>query len=167
MHTCTPGVGDGAVRNRYCAVAFGSFGTLRQGHFLLVNGERCFFAADFPQARVQLINAGLTEDGYEAMQFAIDNVPFRTSPFIAKNMILVTDEGRSVIPLGENITRTSIESELRNNNILLNVVVQADYQVLGDCGTVWGRSVQADYQVLGDHGTVWGRVCAGRLPGTG
>lgn len=45
------GVGDGAVRNRYCAVAFGSFGVLEQGHFFEVDGERCFFASDFPQAR--------------------------------------------------------------------------------------------------------------------
>ena len=134
-------MGDGAVRNRYCAVAFGSFGTLQQGHFLLVNGQRCFFASDFPQARVQLINAGFIEDGYEAMQFAIDNVPFRNNPFIAKNMILITDEGRSVIPLGENITRSSIESELRNNNILLNVVVQADYQVPASHGTVMGSAL--------------------------
>jgi len=106
-----------------------------------VNGQRCFFASDFPQARVQLINAGFIEDGYEAMQFAIDNVPFRNNPFIAKNMILITDEGRSVIPLGQNITQSSIESELRNNNILLNVVVQADYQVPVSHGTVMGSAL--------------------------
>ena len=45
------GVGDGAVRNRYCAVAFGGFGVLERGHFLEVDGQRCFFAPDFPRAR--------------------------------------------------------------------------------------------------------------------
>ena len=128
-HTNAPGVGDGAVRNRYCAVAFGGFGPLEQGHFLLVDGEPCFSAAAFSQARVQLANAGLREDGYEAMKFSLDNIPFRNNPFIAKNMIFITDEGRNVIPLGENITRESIEAELRRNGVLLNVVVQADFQV--------------------------------------
>lgn len=46
------------------------------------------------------IAAGLNEDGYEAIQFAIDNVPFRNDPRIARNMLLITDEGRTVIPQG-------------------------------------------------------------------
>ena len=123
------GVGDGEVRNRYCAVAFGGFFEREQGHFLLVNGEPCFSAAEFPQARVQLRNSGLREDGYQAMKFALDNIPFRNNPFIAKNMIFITDEGRNEIPLGENITRQSIEAELRRDGVVLNVVVQADFQV--------------------------------------
>lgn len=53
------------------------------------------------------------EDGYEAIQFAIDNIPFRNTPFIAKNIILITDEGRTPIPQGENITRESIQDELK------------------------------------------------------
>ena len=103
---------------------------MEPGHFLPVNGQSCFTAAEFSQARVQLANAGLREDGYEALKFALDNVPFRrNNPFVAKNMILITDEGRNVIPQGENITRQSIEAELRRNGVLLNVVVQANYQV--------------------------------------
>lgn len=64
---------------------------------------------------MQLLNAGLNEDGYEAIQFAIDNTPFRESPFIAKNIILITDEGRSVIPPGEGRTedRTAAVFTLR------------------------------------------------------
>ena len=46
-------------------------------------------------------NAGLYEDGYEAIDFALNNIPFRESPFIAKNIILITDEGRTPIPQGE------------------------------------------------------------------
>lgn len=103
---------------------------MEPGHFLPVNGQSCFTAAEFSQARVQLANAGLREDGYEALKFALDNVPFRrNNPFVAKNMILITDEGRNVIPQGENITRQSIEADLRRNGVLLNVVVQANYQV--------------------------------------
>ena len=94
-------------------VGFGSFGNLRPGHFRPVDGQPCFPAVDFPRSQAQFIAAGLREDGYEAIQFALDNVPFRESPFVAKNVILVTDEGRTVIPEGEDITRDSIEAELK------------------------------------------------------
>lgn len=50
--------------------------------------------------RAQLLNAGLEEDGYQAIDFALKNIPFRDSPFIAKNIILITDEGRTPIPQG-------------------------------------------------------------------
>ncbi len=103
------GVGDGAVRNRYCAIAFGGHVEREQAHFLLVDGQPCFAAADFPRARALLKNAGLREDGYQAIRFALDNVPFRQSPLIAKNMILITDEGRTVIPQGADETRETIQ----------------------------------------------------------
>ena len=50
--------------------------------------------------RAQLLNAALYEDGYQAIDFALKNIPFRDSPFIAKNIILITDEGRTPIPQG-------------------------------------------------------------------
>lgn len=73
----------------------------------------CYPASDFPRAQAQLVTAGTEEDGYEAIQFALDNVPFRNSPFIAKNILLITDEGRRTIPEGVNITRDSIEEEIK------------------------------------------------------
>lgn len=106
------GVGDGDVRNRYCLIGFGSFLPLRSAHFRDVDGMLCYPASDFPLAQAQLITEGLEEDGYEAIQFALDNVPFRNSPFIAKNILLITDEGRVVIPEGVGITRESIEQEI-------------------------------------------------------
>lgn len=128
---CDTGIGDAAIRNRYCVVAFGGLQPLNRerGHFVPVNGQPCFLASDFPIARAQLQNVGQNEDGYEAMKFALDNVPFRNNPFIAKNMILITDEGRTPIAGAEDITRESIEAELRANDILLNVIVWADYMV--------------------------------------
>lgn len=123
------GVGDGAVRNFYCPIAFGSFINQQSAQFLEVDGERCFPAVLFPRARAQLINAGLNEDGYEAIQFAIDNVPFRNDPRIARNMLLITDEGRTVIPQGAGLTFESIQSALQENDVLLNVIVFADYEL--------------------------------------
>lgn len=121
------GVGDGEVRNRYCLIGFGSFGLLKAAHFRTVDGMACYPASDFPRAQAQLVTAGLEEDGYEAIQFALENVPFRNSPFIAKNILLITDEGRNIIPEGINITRESIEQDIRSRGALLNVIVMADY----------------------------------------
>eukprot|EP00731_Ephydatia_muelleri_P029543 Em0021g66a len=137
------GVGDYGNRNRYCAIAFGGIGPLEPAHFLLVNGEKCFTADQFPKAKIQLQNAGLNEDGYEAIHFAINNVPFRDSPFIAKNLLLITDEGRTAIPQGQDLTKAFIRDRLLKNGILLNVVATVTYNdtanatelVLGQSGT--------------------------------
>ena len=102
--------------NRYCLIGFGIFGNLQRAHFRRVDGQACYVAAEFPRAQRQLIAAGAREDGYEAIQFALDNVPFRESPFIAKNLLLVTDEGRTVIPEGENITQELIAEQLKVSN---------------------------------------------------
>ena len=101
------------IRNRYCLVGYGGFFEREHGHFILVDGQPCYFATNFSRARNQLRNEGLNEDGYEAIQFAIDNIPFRNTPFISKNIILITDEGRTTIPLGKNITRETIQDELK------------------------------------------------------
>ena len=97
------------MRNRYCLVGYGGVLENATGHFR----QPCFLVSDFPRAQSQLATVGIEEDGYEAIQFALDNVPFRESPFIAKNIILITDEGRTVIDEGENITRESIQAELK------------------------------------------------------
>ena len=101
------------MRNRYCLVGYGGVLENETGHFRPVDGQPCFSVSDFPRARSQLATVGIEEDGYEAIKFALDNVPFRESPFIAKNIILITDEGRTVIEAGENITRESIQAELK------------------------------------------------------
>lgn len=101
------------MRNRYCLIGFGSFIPLRRAHFRDIDGMACYSATDFPIAQRQLITSGFMEDGYEAIQFALENVPFRNSPVIAKNILLITDEGRTIIPEGADITRESVEQELR------------------------------------------------------
>ena len=69
---------------------------------------------------MQLRNEGLREDGYQAIQFALDSGVLRDSPFIARNIILITDEGRTEIPLGENLTREIIEVREKQWNYLAN-----------------------------------------------
>ncbi len=106
-------MGNQEVRNRYCLVGFGSFIPFRSGHFRPVNGMACYSASNFPQAQSQLVTQGLMEDGWEALKFALDNVPFRNNPFIARNILLITDEGREEISEGASITRQSIEEQFR------------------------------------------------------
>ena len=101
------------MRNRYCLVGYGGIFENEPGHFLPVDGQPCYLASDFPRAQSQLVALGIKEDGYEAIKFALDNVPFRDTPFIAKNIILITDEGRTIIEAGEDITRESIQAELK------------------------------------------------------
>ncbi len=117
----TLGVGNGDVQNRYCLIGFGSIPPLRNAHFRSVDGMACYPASDFSRAQSQLVTLGFSEDGYEAIQFALDNVPFRNSPFIAKNILLITDEGRTVIPEGENFTRESIEQALKVSQMLIQL----------------------------------------------
>lgn len=145
------GVGNGEIRNRFCLIGFGSFDPLRTAHFRSVDGMVCYPASEFPRAQAQLLTQGLMEDGYEAIQFALDNVPFRNSPFIARNILLITDEGRTIIPEGINITQQSIEQQLKvlldyynciavfsqpfsiqSSDTLLNVIVAADYSLEDD-----------------------------------
>lgn len=124
------GVGDKEVRNRYCLIGFGSFAPLRSAHFRAVDGLPCYTASSFPRAQAQLVTSGVDEDGYEAIKFALDNVPFRDSPFIAKNILLITDEGRSMIPEAVGVTRDTVQQSITSQGALLNVIVMADYALV-------------------------------------
>jgi len=66
---------------------------------------------------------GNIEDGYKAIDFAIDEVSFRTDS--ARLVILVTDEDRDVLDTA--ITKTTVFQKLINNEIQLNSVVNAKF----------------------------------------
>lgn len=85
---------------------------MRSAHFRAVDGLPCYTASSFPRAQAQLVTSGVDEDGYEAIKFALDNVPFRDSPFIAKNILLITDEGRSMIPEAVGVTRDTVQQSI-------------------------------------------------------
>lgn len=80
-----------------------------------------------------LFASGGTEDGYEAMQFALDNYSFTSGS--AKNFILVTDEDRDV---AGGPSRAAIKQLLDDNDVVLNAVLNLGFcegAALGTDGT--------------------------------
>ena len=80
----------------------------------------------YESANSQLVEdtLGSVEDGYEAMDFALDNIPYRRGEGIAHNMILVSDEDRDI---KTPITRAQIKAKMEQNDFVLNVVIDNRY----------------------------------------
>ena len=79
-----------------------------------------------------MVNNGLTEDGYQAMDFALNNTSFRSGN-IARQMVLITDEGRAINNHTNNgntdgrlLGFSDIESALKGLDIQLNTIVDAE-----------------------------------------
>jgi hypothetical protein len=112
------GVGIGAEKNRYGLVGFGgnSYGTERS---LSVGGDLFGNASELTSATNSLVASGTFEDGYSAMDYALNNYSFRDDA--AVNFVLITDEDRDI---GANhVNFNSILNGLQSKNALLNVVV--------------------------------------------
>lgn len=65
-----------------------------------------------------------TEDGWSAIDFIINQYPF--SEEAARNLILFTDENRDEV--ATHLTFENLLASLESNNIILNVVVNAQFQ---------------------------------------
>jgi len=119
------GVGSGIYADQYALVGYGAtsdHGT--SGHKHAVGGGDWGTAAQFDTATGTLIVNGSVEDGYEAMMFGLDNYTFRA---IGGNfLVLVTDEDRDV--LDSSIGYGQTKSALTSAGVLLNVVVDADFE---------------------------------------
>lgn len=121
------GIGTNALtRNRYSLVQFGGSGSSR---FLTVSNQVFFPATSFVHARRQLVRQGQTADGYQAIDFAVKNAPFRTDPNVARLLVFVSNVRRSPLSTHGNLTRTIMESMLRENNILFSSVVSVNMTV--------------------------------------
>lgn len=137
------------VPNRYCLVGFGQ----RDSNVDLLYPHRYNLTdqdgrmqgmveqKDFAALASQLFAdpRGNTEDGYLAIQHALENCPLRPEANVYLNVIFISDEDRDVLPEGAGITRSSMKVFLRNvlnKGALLNVVVDNtflcdDVSVLG------------------------------------
>lgn len=139
-HLLTLGIGTGEQKNRYCLVMFGGSFTTR---FIRVNEQIFFPYHQFFHARRQLSKTGnSSSDGYEAVEFTVNNAPFRNNPNVAKAIILVTNTERTQSPHRMNLTRDSLLQLLYLNNIMMDTVVSISLQLAG----------QGDRTVLGFHG---------------
>lgn len=139
-HLLTLGIGNGQLKNRYCLVAFGGNSATR---FIAVNGDTFFPYNQFFQARRQLgRSTGTTSDGYEAIDFAINNAPFRDHPNVAKVIVLVTNSDRTRPASRTDLTRDVMLQSLYSRNIAMDTVVSISLQL----------SDERESTVLGFHG---------------
>lgn len=112
------GVGTGTEENCYGLVGFGG-ATGKLGRSLSVGGSLFGSAAELATSTNFLVTTGAFEDGYSAIDYALNNYSFRDGA--AVNFVLVTDEDRDN---GNNyLNFDNILSGLQAKNALLNVVV--------------------------------------------
>lgn len=90
------------------------------------SGSNGYFmdATQFSQATANLVTSGGLEDGYDGLDFGLDEFAFNAGE--AVNFVLVTDEDRDVFDA--TLSKSGIESDLAALNALLNVIVDADLE---------------------------------------
>jgi hypothetical protein len=140
-------VAAGITGNRYAMVGYGSASP--DPAKITVGGGDWGTAGDLSAATALLKTDGGFEDGYKAIQFALDNYTFRTSTAtesVGINFVLITDEDRDV---GSTDTYSSILANLSSAGALLNVVVNNAFG--SDDGAALGRFADTDDL---DSGTV-------------
>ncbi|MBX3714257.1 MAG: tandem-95 repeat protein, partial [Lysobacter sp.] len=118
-HLNTNGIGTGTLPNRYGVMGY-------DWHTRAINVGSGWMGShlDFPAAARQLdLRGGGSEDGWVAVQFAMTQYPLRDG--VARNVILVTDEGRS--NNDNTVTYDTVLASLRAKNALLNAVVNARF----------------------------------------
>jgi hypothetical protein len=119
-------ISAGQTSNRFALVGFGagySYGGL-EGHRHLVGGRDWGTAAQLSAATGGLVANGAIEDGWEAIDFGLNNYYFRSDAIT--NIILITDEDRD--PVGPGLTYDKMLSKLTARNIKLNVLVDCGFQ---------------------------------------
>lgn len=80
--------------------------------------------SEFIAASANLELTGSFEDGYAALDYALENIV--TRPDTAKQMILITDEDRGVLRL--DLSRDVIQTRLREAGYVLNVAVNQGFE---------------------------------------
>ena len=119
---------QGIVGNRFGLVGFGS-SNQTLGRSLPVGGAKFGNSAEFATATNSLLLNGGFEDGYSAIDFALNNYTFREGA--AVNFILVTDEdrdnGNSSLNFNNILARLKRNPQDNKDDILLNAIVNANF----------------------------------------
>ncbi len=115
------GLGTGSELNRYGLVGFGNGYSGNLGRTVPVGGGLFGNASQFANATNSLATSGWFEDGYSAIDYALNNYSFRNGA--AVNFVLVTDEDRDIGNTSLNFN--NILSGMQAKNALLNVVVNS------------------------------------------
>lgn len=113
--------------NRFCVVQFGARGYQIKAQFL--DGIDTFFRSqDMTLARRKLKNNGYVADGYEALKFALDHVPFRNHPSVGKSIVMATSTGRTNLADSYNLTLPLLSDLIGRLNVTLDVIVNMSLQ---------------------------------------
>ena len=119
---------QGIVGNRFGLVGFGT-SNQTLGRSLPVGGAKFGNSAEFATATNSLLLNGSFEDGYSAIDFALNNYTFREGA--AVNFILVTDEdrdnGNSSLNFNNILARLKRNPQDNKDDILLNAIVDANF----------------------------------------
>lgn len=112
------GVGVGSEENRYGLIGFGG-GYSGASRPFSMGGSLFGSVSELSSATNSLVTNGWAEDGYSAIDYALNNYSFRDGA--AVNFVLITDEDRDI--RANSVNFNSILNGLQSKNALLNVVV--------------------------------------------
>jgi hypothetical protein len=133
------GIGSPTRYNQYGLVGFGGDDATPHylGHSHLVGGMLFGTASELVVAAGTLVLTGDTEDGYDGVQFALDNYPFREDAL--RMVILVTDEDRDVV--NGSLSFAGLSAALSAAGVTLHAILDVD---LEDGGGSTALAVAAD-----------------------
>jgi len=165
------GVGTGADANQYAIVGYGGNDfTNELPHSHQVGGGNFGTAGQFATAASGFVTSGGTEDGYQAIDFALNNYTFRSGDF-ARQVIFVTDEDRDINNgtaggnnVGSGLNFSSVESALQNEGVVLNAIVN---NPLFDASNANALGLAADGTAFTANGAGGFTTSAGGIVGNG
>lgn len=140
--------------NRYSLVGYGGDSPHFSGHAHDMNSgtssqENWGDSSQFSAATGTLNTDGGTEDGWEALDWSLNNLGFRSEA--AKNFVLVTDENRD--NEDANLTKQGLLSDLNSLDALLNVVVDNSFGCSPDkSGAIGIDATETGFEVDGSGG---------------
>lgn len=151
-------VAAGVTNNRYGLVGYGTSShdpppdpPYQSAHKHVVGSGDWGTETEFSAATSGLVTTGGTEDGWEAIDFALNNYTFRSNAGL--NVVLVTDEDRDE---AVSLTYAGVLGELTSRNALLNVVVNASFRDGLGATAVGVDSASAAYLADGSGGFTTG-----------
>ncbi|XP_065179370.1 uncharacterized protein LOC135809858 [Sycon ciliatum] len=131
------GIGTGRLNNHYMLVGFGHAYPHHSAHPFAVNGRRDVTDANVDALLRQLHadDNGYIEDGYEALIYAIDNLPIRRgNDRVPVNIIFVSDEDRDLVNVtyGSRLTEELVRERLARERATLNMVLDQTFFTASD-----------------------------------
>ena len=97
----------------------------------LDDGRSMYPSSEFVQVAAMLESRGAAEDGYQAMEHAVQKLHLRDSEHVERILILVTDEDRDVIPQGQELTQRTMTRLLGLKRVAFHVVVDQQFLATG------------------------------------